>query len=212
MKAKWRLAQFIFGGFLAYTGWWDLALSWNTSQQPVEIPIEQLERGELPENRHMKLSGANAIYRECVFCYKTSKDEPKTWDYDTKPEYLLLPLVSKDRIAEMSVGARVLSKPVNGTYLVVFKTSPSYNMKELKKKRPVEAISVDGVMANMVESLSEFEKRSIKKKFPWIDESKIILIGEGRPLPIYFGVSMLALGVGMLVFFGIWVVKDYRGL
>ncbi len=194
-----RFILVIVGIMLAYTGWQELTLSRHAKDEPEEVKTADLEAGKIPENCHVVVKDAMALYPASVYHYKKSKFSVSKPTESTAITDALYPIISKNHpFSKAMTSGNASDKELDdalSTVGVIVKTKEFGTVGGIPTKMR-DGVSLQGLILNHIEKLDSKDEKLLRSSFPKLDPAKIVILEEGRkPKGIAFSVGMMAGGV-----------------
>jgi hypothetical protein len=225
MELKQVVASGIFLFMLALIplifAWTEWRIGSTATTEPLAVELGQLEKGQVPDNNHLKIGSHVACYFATVFTY-TSKDRRQP-DLDTKVDYAFYPIISADhpyfhevrRIQEKYRNVKTppdeIDWPELSDFRVLVRTNRFKTVGDIPDDDTRTDPAVQGLVINRISTLDAEEQRLIKQDFPDIDFNKVLILSEGRrPSSGLFCLFLAILSVPFLLGFfgivGIWII------
>lgn len=184
---------------LAYNGWQELTLSRHAKDEPVEVSAADLEAGKIPDNCHVVVKDAIALYPSTVYHYKKSKFSIKKPDGSTRVTDALYPVISKNHpFVQMMQNATATDKQLDDALSsvgVIVKTKSFGTVGEIPEKMSA-GVTLQGLILNHIEKVDSKDANLLRSSFPKLDPDKVVILEEGRkPKGMLYAVGMMAGGV-----------------
>lgn len=187
-----RLLAITLGGGIAliHSGWNDLVLRQGTSESPVEVSIEQLEAGELPDSPFWRIGEHVAMTNVGVYQYSRHRGEKAEPTAKTAVQFYYYPVISKQH--SLLAGAPSMGNPSVAFDRVSMPASPAFEDFTVLVKtrryatvgalptRATEGAQIQGMAINRVARLSDKERKEFATLFPHLDLDKLVIFEEGR--------------------------------
>ncbi len=161
------------GAFGVYTGYQERALARGSSSEPLEVELSQIEAGNVPENKHLRIGTHWKVFEGAVYEYRPTGEhhygEP---DASTKVNYLYYPIVSTASKKSQGDSVWGFSVLVRTTRYKTVGAIPAEDMKLGK--------TVQGLVTNEVQSLNSDERRLLRESFSTVNFDNVLLLQEGR--------------------------------
>lgn len=183
----------IVGPIPAFLGWREGRVGEGASEQPVEMPLEQLIARGANGNPHVRIKefflGDNYVYQE--------NSKSKTW------EHVWIPMVPPNAVTEQGT-----PKAPNNVRAILKNTGVRSKVDtELLYHRLAQAGVVQGLVINKIASLGHQERKLLQESYPGTDFSQCLIIEEGRKpvaqtmatLMLWGGAALTLLGLGMII-------------
>jgi len=207
-----RLILIILGGAFAYYGWQEFTLARHAKAEPTEVSAADLEGGKLPENCHVVVKDAVALYPLSVYHYKKSKHNSAAPDANTRTTDVLYPAVSLDhpftKALQSGTADDQAIKAALSTVGILVRTNRFSTVGSIPGEIG-DAKSLQGLVLNKIEKLNAKDAELLRNSFPSLDASKVVILAEDRkPKALALGLGTLVAGV--LAVLGVifsWVKK-----
>lgn len=187
-----RLLAFTLGGGIAliHSGWNDLVLRHGTSASPVEVSIEQVEAGHLPDSPFWRIGEHVAVTSVGVFQYSRHRGEKAEPTAKSAVQFYYYPIISTrhpilagaSSLRDQSVSlerAAMTAAPAFEDFTVLVKTHRFATVGALPTRATKEA-KIQGMAINRVARLSDKERKEFATLFPHLDLDKLVIFEEGR--------------------------------
>lgn len=201
---RFKLFLLIVAGALAYFGWREYTLSMSAKSEPTEVTAADIEAGRIPDNCHLVIKDAIALYPASVYHYKKSKYSSAEPGPDTKTSDVLYPVVSMNhpfsKALDSGASSEAALKEALSSVSIIVKSDRFKTIGSIPAK--IDSIkSLQGLVLNKVEKIGSKEADLLRSSFPKLDTSTVVLVEEGRkPRPLALGMGMMA--GGRLLFAG----------
>ncbi|MFT7639880.1 MAG: hypothetical protein ACI9G1_001618 [Pirellulaceae bacterium] len=190
----------IIGGVMIYLGFLEYRVSSGTSSTPKSVELVDLEKGGELANRYISVGEHIAIYAGSVYSFRNSTYSDEEEGPSGRVSYLYYPIIASQRI-------RGSDEDLDLSFFTVLVKTKRFETVGSIPETIAHEIGVEGLVINRIASLKTEEKNLIRKAFPRIDTSKILILEEGRrPSPFFFwgglivgGVALIVVGLGWLV-------------
>ena len=190
----------LFGGImLAYFGIQEARVSSGTTMEPVKVELAELENGTTPTNGHVLVGGHVADYAGCVYEYEEETQ---------KVTHAYYPIISDDHPFFEKLGKLYEKYPdINEAPESEFPQIDDFRVlvktKRFKTQNAIpdglgDESKLQGLVINLVESISREEKKMIQESFPALNFDKVLIVQEGRK-PSSQMVSLGMIGGGGLL-------------
>jgi len=200
----WRIwIPIIMGGIALTTyGCKEARLGGGASSRAVDVDLADLEKGQRPPDRHIRIGRHLCLYPAVVLCY----DAPGSPNDNTRVEYAWYPILSEDHPVLLEL-ARLEEKHGNIDAIPEKELPQLKTVAALVKTKRFATIgripditlpsnSVQGVVLNGVESLVAEERRLVRESFSGMDFGQVVLLDADRlPSSPLVGIVFMFLGV-----------------
>jgi hypothetical protein len=161
------------GLFLINSGWDNLELRQGTGASPVDVNVEQIEAGTLPESAYWKVGEHVAVTQVGVYEYSAPKGATGEPGAGTPVTVYYYPIISK------AAAARVDATGEFRDFTVVVKTRRFRTVGALPKQASEER-GIEGMAISRVVPLGKKERVEFLELFPNADLDKLVILEEGR--------------------------------
>lgn len=205
-----KLILVVFGCLIAFFGWKEVVLSRHAKPQAEEVSVAALEEGKIPENGHVVIKNALAVYPLAVYHYTKSKYSNSAPTDNTNINDAIYPVVSMSHPLAKALATEHPDKnavhQALSSVAVVVKTRRFTTVGSIPNQ--VEDVgNLEGLVLNAVESLPQKDVDLLRKSIPQIDASKVVIIEQGRqPKPLVAGLGMVAGGALAAILGGAWAL------
>ena len=189
---------------LAWFGIQEFRLSSGTSVEPASVSLAELESGTEPGNGHVLIGEHVADFAGCVYEYK---------EKNNKVTHAYYPVISQEHAFFEELNelyekypniddAPESEYPGIDDFRVLVKTKRFKTIQSIPEGlQPMD--SLQGLVINLVESVSGEEKKLIKSSFPKLNFEKVLIVEDNRkPLSTTVSMGMIG-GGGLLTLLGI---------
>jgi hypothetical protein len=211
---------FMFAVVPTVFAWSERQVSSTATVEPLAVDLEQLEKGPVPENNHLKIGSHTACYFDTVYKAVARGKGPKRPDQNTKVDYCFYPIVSTSH--PYSQHLRQLEKkfgsadkvpenvmPRLSELKVLVKTSRFRTVGDIPEDWRTES-AVQGLVINQISTLGSEEQKLLRQDFGNIDFSKVLILSEGRRpssllFSLFLGLVSVPFWLGLVGVIGLWV-------
>ncbi|MCE9609392.1 MAG: hypothetical protein K8R23_04100 [Chthoniobacter sp.] len=196
------------GCVVAYLGWQELTLARHAKADPVEVSAADLESGKIPENCHVIVKDALALYPASVYHYKKKKYSSGETNDSTRTTDVLYPVISMNHpfskaMASGTADDKEIESALSSVGIIV-KTNRFSTIGSIPKKMDSPA-KLQGLVLNHIEKLDSKDANLLRSSFPRLDAEKVVIIEESRtPKSLGSAIGMMAggalLSLGVVVF------------
>jgi hypothetical protein len=196
---RFRLLLIIGGIMLTYSGWQEMTLSRHAKDEPVEISTVDLESGKIPENCHVVVKDAVALYPSSVYHYKKSKYSTKAPDESTRITDALYPVISKKHpFFQALMTGKTSDKQLEealSSFGVIVKTTSFGTVGGIPQQMK-DGVQLQGLILNHIEKLDSKDEQLLRNSFPKLDPTKVVILEEARkPKGMLISIGMMVGGV-----------------
>lgn len=209
------------GGAFIKGGLDDLILRRGTSEKPVEVKLEQLEAGTLPDNAYWHIGPHVAMTNVGVYQFSRPRNSRAEPTDATKVGYYYYPILSTQHPYLAQAAARRKASILAGRgsnpalppldhFTVLVKTRRFETVGALPTRASDEA-GIQGMAINRVTRLDDKERRELAALFPHLDVNRLLIFEEGRA-PATASGSYAQIAIGATVCLGglLWVFSGAR--
>ena len=189
----------ILGG-LALIAYSIISLVQIHAKQPVDVTIEQLEKGEFPEGEYVRVTGGWPVYVG-AYSYKGPDDQNiHTFCY---------PLLSEDdpflnRLESIGAFQTVESIPKDQrVFKVMVRTTRFDHVNEVPDIS--QKVTIEGPVYKGISGVDKVINKELEEMFPEVDQKEVIMVAEGerpgigpRALGIIAGVGLIITGIALV--------------
>lgn len=199
-----KVAVIVGGLMLAWFGVQEFRLSSGTSAEPALMSLAELESGVEPGNGHVLIEQHIADFAGCVYEYEEKSN---------KVTHAFYPVISQEHSFFKELNelyekypniddAPESEYPKIEDFRVLVKTKRYKTVNSIPKGlKPMD--NVQGLVINLVETVSEEEKKMIKSSFPRLNFEKVLIVEDNRkPSSTAVSLGMVG-GGGVLALLGI---------
>lgn len=216
-----KIALIVLGGVLGFYGIQELRVSSGTSSEPTPTVLAKVEEGEKPKSNYVQLDEHIAVYPMCVYSYKQSKSDKGTTPSPTATvQYCYYPVIRKghpyvEKLVKLLSQPGALKNPnlelpkLEGGAILV-KTERFKTIGDIPTGIRTEK-SVEGLIINDIDSLSDKETKFLREGMPALNEEKILILEEGRkPSSKIKAIAMIGGGVVLAGAGLVWMLARRR--
>lgn len=202
---RFAIVLFILGVVVGFMGIKETRLWMNSSATPTKITLDEIARSGPPDNRYIQITDFLLVPE---FVYTQGRFDK------SKYSAVYIPVVSPKSPygveVEKYIRASISGKKHNeklpeysGQFPVLLKSTKLENDEAIGELNGEEEL--EGLVVNSVESLGEKESSFLRKSFPGVDLSKVVVLDHGRKpsgffmLVVYYGGALLLMAGGALV-------------
>jgi len=194
----------------AYYGWKETVLSRHAKPEAGQVTAESLEEGKIPENGHVLIDHAWALYPYAVYHYSKPNGSNDPATPNTKATNVIYPVISLNHplvkaLTSGSTDKNAIDQALAKVAIVV-KTNRFATVGSIPSKAQ-NVDTLEGLIINNVESLEAKDLKLLHESFPEMDASKVVFIEQGRqPKPLLACLGMIAGGVVAALLGGLWII------
>lgn len=205
------------GGVLIFFGVRDYILVSGSSQEPLEIDLEDLENDVSIDTNHIKIGPHYALYAGCIFEYDTDQWSSDEYTDYTDLNHIYYPIISENHQYFIQLGELAAEYgdienipdelwPEIEDFPVLVKTTDFDTVGDIPETWLYEE-EVQGIVINKIKSLDSEEKKLLRESFPIADLDTVLLLDKGREpgssvfplLMVAGGVILIGIGIGIIV-------------
>jgi hypothetical protein len=210
LRGRFGLWLLLLSGAFCVWGYNEYKLSRDARAEPETVDLAKLESGQVPTQNHVQIGSHVRLYPYLIYSVK-KKDENKP---DAPVQHTYYPIISLAHpvMREMLARADGLAKktdtaplPTIKSFRVLVRTTDFQKVSQVPDKAPIEPI-VNGMIINSIQDLKGDEADLIKKSFPDVDVSKILILDKDRR-PSDLALSLGLMGAGVLL--GLFVIGRF---
>ena len=204
LDGRSRIVLILIGIGVFYWGYEEYQVSQGTRDQPAEVDLAALERGQpIPQN-HVRIGRHVRLYFSTVYAVNMrDKDKP-----DAPVDYSFYPIVSPTNNWIVSLNAALQDGqadkkqpeafPRLDNLKILVKTKQFRRVSDIPKGIAV-AESVTGLVINKISKLSQDESKLIHEEYPDAKLDDVLILEEGRtPTTSTHALIFMAVGVGLI--------------
>ncbi len=180
----------VIGSVLAVVGWQEYGLMGHSRAEPALVEMADLERGEIPENHHLRIGRHWRAWDELIYQWMRPKDqkEPRPTDRVSFVYYPILssshPYLTRVREALERYGSwddiPEKEQPVFDDFSVLVRSERIKAIGAIPQGDWDEAEAVQGLIVNGVRTLSIDERVLLRQSFPMLDLDSVLILEEDR--------------------------------
>jgi len=193
--AVFVLIMIVIGGCVIFAGVQEYRVGKDSSADPVDVPLADLEGGKALPDNHIRIGEHHRIYATSVYEYEYEDDDAREKP-SSKVKWTYYPEDKYDSLKKVPRGAKW---PALKSFAVLVKTERFATIGDIPRKRKFIK-SVQGLVINRIETLGDDEKRLIRSEFPKIDFDKIFVLEQDRkPETAATSIGMMVAGGAVAV-------------
>lgn len=179
----------VIGGFLGYEGFKEFRVGQGAGSEPVGVDLADLEGGADPPGPYIRIEATDppAIphYDELVYEAEVASGETQPSAF-SKLTHCYYPIISPehpdyDALVNYYASADItMFPPTVSNYRVLVKTHRFKTFGEMQTGLGTITASVEGLVINKINSLSDDELNLLKQSFPSFDPDQVLILEEGR--------------------------------
>jgi hypothetical protein len=161
----------------------------GASMESVDVDLAKLEAGAMPPDNHLKIGPHYACYRDMVYQYSVTRGSKPT--ERTPVSFAYYPIISSahpwakqtEPLIKKYGGLERVPKaelPPTSSFVVLVKTNQFNTIGDLPTQPVQYRDSLQGLVINHVDSLTNDEKKKIQEEIPNVDFNKILIVEADR--------------------------------
>lgn len=185
---------------LLINGCEETRIAWRCTAAPVEVDVEQLEKGISPGSDYLTLGPHIGVVEGGVYEYKVKKGHEKDPVTDSTPiTKVYYPVFSKNHpLAQGEDPAKA------AWFKVLIETDRYKTVGEMKRAQPegtpLAMPPITGVVINVIDPLDQEERRLLQEGFPLLSLDAVTVLEEGRtPMSRVGALGVLIAGLLVLL-------------
>ncbi len=198
------------GACLSLVGWQEYTLMGHARAEPASVEVADLERGQVPENHHLRIGRHWRAWDELIYEWEAPKHQ-KEPNPNSKVNFVYYPILSSSHPYLKRVDEALerygswedvpeAEQPRFDDFAVLVRSERIQKVGSIPEGDWDEADAVQGLIVNGVRSLGVEERALLQRSFPTLRLDTVLILEEGRtPSSPVACLGMLAGGAGLLL-------------
>jgi hypothetical protein len=200
----------VIGLCLALVGWQEYTLMGHSRAEPAVVELAALERGEIPENVHLRIGRHWRAWDELIYRWEIPQHQ-KEPDQNSTVKFVYYPILSSshpylkrvDEALERYGSWEAIpeqEQPKLDDFTVLVRSQRITRVGALPDGQWNESDAVQGLIVNGVRSLGIDERVLLQQSFPTLDLDAVLILEEDRkPASTVACLGMLGGGAMLLL-------------